>query len=224
MHTRAAALLECGQESTNFPHTLHSLVPGDQKSLLYTHTRPEVVKGDLQRGHSAFWLCQSAMHCQQNTWPQGVAVGKVRAPKHSAHFLCCGTSPMSAAAVTSCSGAASSFPKSCRKCHIYSCHSADMHHAPQKEKAGRTSVAVMAKAEQPGRGPLSRMFGTGSVRSVEVQVGAPLLTGRSGRGIPGGRRLLAGLCSCGRPHLYFCRGARSGPTRLSGWTGPRSLR
>lgn len=88
---------------------------GDQKSLLYTHTRPEVVKGDLHRGHSAFWLCQSAMHCQQKTWPQGVAVGKVRAPKHSAHFLCCGTSPTSAAAVTSCSGAASSFPKSCRE-------------------------------------------------------------------------------------------------------------
>ena len=78
---------------------------------------PRVVKGERQSGHSGFWLCQSAMHCQQNTCPHGVDVGAARAPRHSGQRRCCGTSALPASdkdvptavgassSLSSCSGA-----------------------------------------------------------------------------------------------------------------------
>lgn len=184
------------------------------------------MKGDLHRGHSAFWLCQSAMHCQQNTWPQGVAVGNVRAPKHSAHFLCCGTSPTSAALGTSCSGAASSSPKSC---HV------TMHTYPFTLLPGSSyalqhpkNLHCKSKAEQ------ENIATTHSLRADHMSAQRPSIgndstqlsgqVARKRRGRPEEQQLLAGLCLCGRPRLCSCRGARSGPTRRSGWTAPRSLR
>jgi hypothetical protein len=60
---------------------------GHQKSACCTHTSEDGVKSARHRGHSGFWLHQSAMHCQQKTCPQGVAVGWVRVDRHSGHFL-----------------------------------------------------------------------------------------------------------------------------------------
>ena len=84
-----------------------------QKSPLYTHTRPAVPNGARHSGHSGFWLCQAAMQAQQNTWPQGTAVGTSRAPRHSAQRRFCGTSAHSAPAPSAGAGAAAaSLPSS----------------------------------------------------------------------------------------------------------------
>lgn len=76
-----------------------------QKSAWRTQTREEGVNSALHRGHSGFWLPHSAMHGQQKTWPQGVAVGCARADKHSGHLRLLGTSrPLGAASTDAAPG------------------------------------------------------------------------------------------------------------------------